>query len=91
MAEWERDKRHKNHASPMLVGCFAQLVLHADNLPRLARCALVQKRTGGISEFVPLPFVHMEAPLYLKGGCFAKREVWAGIGMFQTWAIECTQ
>ena len=24
-------------------------------------------RTGGITEFVPLPFVHMEAPLYLKG------------------------
>jgi FO synthase len=24
--------------------------------------------TGGISEFVPLPFVHMEAPIYLKVG-----------------------
>ncbi|HLY00535.1 MAG TPA: 5-amino-6-(D-ribitylamino)uracil--L-tyrosine 4-hydroxyphenyl transferase CofH, partial [Roseiarcus sp.] len=23
--------------------------------------------TGGITEFVPLPFVHMEAPMYLKG------------------------
>jgi FO synthase len=27
----------------------------------------LQKRTGGITEFVPLPFVHMEAPIYLKG------------------------
>jgi FO synthase len=27
----------------------------------------LQKRTGGITEFVPLPFVHMEAPMYLKG------------------------
>jgi FO synthase len=27
----------------------------------------LQQRTGGITEFVPLPFVHMEAPLYLKG------------------------
>lgn len=27
-----------------------------------------QKRTGGFSEFVPLPFVHMEAPIYLKYG-----------------------
>jgi FO synthase len=27
----------------------------------------LQRRTGGITEFVPLPFVHMEAPLYLKG------------------------
>ena len=27
----------------------------------------LQARTGGFTEFVPLPFVHMEAPLYLKG------------------------
>ena len=27
----------------------------------------LQERTGGITEFVPLPFVHMEAPIYLKG------------------------
>jgi FO synthase len=27
----------------------------------------IQSRTGGISEFVPLPFVHMEAPMALKG------------------------
>ena len=26
-----------------------------------------QKRTGGFTEFVPLPFVHMEAPLFRKG------------------------
>eukprot|EP01025_Chloroclados_australasicus_P030357 TRINITY_DN30482_c0_g1_i1.p1 TRINITY_DN30482_c0_g1~~TRINITY_DN30482_c0_g1_i1.p1 ORF type:complete len:197 (-),score=15.76 TRINITY_DN30482_c0_g1_i1:326-916(-) len=27
----------------------------------------IQKRTGGITEFVPLPFVHMEAPIYKQG------------------------
>ncbi len=27
----------------------------------------LQKRSGGITEFVPLPFVHLEAPIYLKG------------------------
>jgi len=27
----------------------------------------LQARTGGITEFVPLPFVHMEAPLFRKG------------------------
>ena len=27
----------------------------------------IQRETGGITEFVPLPFVHMEAPLYRKG------------------------
>ena len=33
----------------------------------LMRLRELQKRTGGITEFVPLPFVHMEAPIYLKG------------------------
>jgi FO synthase len=32
-----------------------------------ARIRALQQRTGGFTEFVPLPFVHMEAPLYLKG------------------------
>jgi FO synthase len=27
----------------------------------------LQARTGGITEFVPLPFVHMEAPMFRKG------------------------
>ncbi|MEX2367148.1 MAG: 5-amino-6-(D-ribitylamino)uracil--L-tyrosine 4-hydroxyphenyl transferase CofH, partial [Pseudohongiellaceae bacterium] len=27
----------------------------------------LQRKTGGFTEFVPLPYVHMEAPLYLKG------------------------
>lgn len=27
----------------------------------------LQRETGGITEFVPLPFVHMEAPLFLRG------------------------
>jgi FO synthase len=44
---------------------------HADT-PRswsrhLLRLRHLQKRTGGFTEFVPLPFVHMEAPIYLKG------------------------
>jgi FO synthase len=28
----------------------------------------LQSETGGFTEFVPLPFVHMEAPMYLKEG-----------------------
>ncbi len=27
----------------------------------------LQLRTGGITEFVPLPFVHMQSPVYLRG------------------------
>ena len=33
----------------------------------LARVRNLQEKTGGFTEFVPLPFVHMEAPIYLKG------------------------
>ena len=44
---------------------------HVDRPHHWARHLLhirdLQVRTGGFTEFVPLPFVHMEAPLYLKG------------------------
>lgn len=33
----------------------------------LLRIKTLQARTGGFTEFVPLPFVHMEAPIYWKG------------------------
>ena len=33
----------------------------------LLRVRDLQVETGGFTEFVPLPFVHMEAPMYLKG------------------------
>ncbi len=33
----------------------------------LIRVRDLQSETGGFTEFVPLPFVHMEAPMYLRG------------------------
>ena len=33
----------------------------------LLRIRALQADTGGFTEFVPLPFVHMEAPIYIKG------------------------
>jgi FO synthase len=33
----------------------------------LLRLRALQAETGGFTEFVPLPFVHMEAPIFLKG------------------------
>jgi FO synthase len=33
----------------------------------LLRIRDLQEQTGGITEFVPLPFVHMEAPMSLRG------------------------
>ncbi|MCY1284103.1 FO synthase [compost metagenome] len=33
----------------------------------LLRLRTLQQETGGFTEFVPLPFVHMESPIYRKG------------------------
>jgi FO synthase len=33
----------------------------------LVRAREQQRRSGGFTEFVPLPFVHMEAPMWLRG------------------------
>jgi hypothetical protein len=46
---------------------------HLEDGPRtwaahLAALRALAAATGGITEFVPLPFVHMEAPVFLKGG-----------------------
>ncbi|MGV3652814.1 MAG: 5-amino-6-(D-ribitylamino)uracil--L-tyrosine 4-hydroxyphenyl transferase CofH [Noviherbaspirillum sp.] len=44
---------------------------HVERLEHWARHLLrlrnLQMETGGITEFVPLPFVHMESPIYRKG------------------------
>ncbi len=44
---------------------------HVDSTRSWARHLLrireLQRRTGGFTELVPLPFVHMEAPIYLHG------------------------
>jgi FO synthase len=44
---------------------------HLDRYEHWARHLLAIRRlqleTGGFTEFVPLPFVHMQSPLYLKG------------------------
>lgn len=45
---------------------------HVERPEHWARHLLVlrdlQEETGGFTEFVPLPFVHMEAPIYRRGG-----------------------
>jgi FO synthase len=52
---------------------------HVDRPEHWARHLLairrLQERTGGFTEFVPLPFVHMEAPIYFKG-CARRGPTW---------------
>ena len=50
--------------STIMFGHLEGYVHWARHLLRLRK---LQKETGGITEFVPLPFVHMEAPMYRRG------------------------
>ncbi len=69
VADWERVIRSA-HAigirttSTMMFG-------HLETIPQrtahIARIRDIQRETGGFTEFVPLNFVHTEAPMYLKG------------------------
>lgn len=46
---------------------FGHVERYAHWAAHLVSLRTLQERTGGITEFVPLPFVHMEAPMYLHG------------------------
>ncbi|MBX3533451.1 MAG: 5-amino-6-(D-ribitylamino)uracil--L-tyrosine 4-hydroxyphenyl transferase CofH [Xanthobacteraceae bacterium] len=46
---------------------FGHLDAPEDWARHLLHLRKLQERTGGFTELVPLPFVHMESPLYLKG------------------------
>jgi len=50
--------------STIMFGHIEQPVHWASHLLHLRR---LQEETGGITEFVPLPFVHMEAPMWRRG------------------------
>jgi len=46
---------------------FGHIETYSDWAEHLLRIKRLQSDTGGITEFVPLPFVHMEAPIFRKG------------------------
>lgn len=45
---------------------YGHLESHEERMRHLALLRSVQKETGGFTEFVPLSFVHSEAPLFMK-------------------------
>ncbi|MBM6402831.1 bifunctional FO biosynthesis protein CofGH [Phycicoccus sp. CSK15P-2] len=69
-AEWLETHEHAHAAGlrsniTIMYGAVEQPVHWARHLLRSRE---LQRRTGGFTEFVPLPFVHMAAPVYLKRG-----------------------
>lgn len=47
---------------------FGHVETYAHWAEHLLQVRALQLETGGFTEFVPLPFVHMEAPMWRKGG-----------------------
>ena len=67
--EWLEVMESAHHVG---LGSTATIMFgHVDGYRHWARHLLrvrdLAERTGGFTEFVPLPFVHMESPMYLRG------------------------
>ena len=68
-AQWLRvhDTAHRVGLRSTTTMMFGSVETPRSWARHLLRLREQQKRTGGFTEFVPLPFVHMEAPIFLKG------------------------
>jgi FO synthase len=68
-AEWVEviETAHRKGIRTTSTIMFGHIETPASWARHLLTLRQLQQRTGGITEFVPLPFVHMEAPIYLKG------------------------
>lgn len=61
------EKAHRMGLRSTSTIMFGHLETPQDWARHLQHLLRLQDRTSGFTEFVPLPFVHMESPLYLKG------------------------
>ena len=67
--QWLRvhDRAHHNGLRSTATIMFGSIESPSSWARHLIALREQQKHSGGFTEFVPLPFVHMEAPIYLKG------------------------
>ena len=64
--DWERviKTAHKMKINTTSTMMFGHLETLEDRVRHIAKLREIQKETGGFTEFVPLNFVHTEAPMY---------------------------
>ncbi|MEM3064366.1 MAG: 5-amino-6-(D-ribitylamino)uracil--L-tyrosine 4-hydroxyphenyl transferase CofH [Candidatus Nitrosotenuis sp.] len=55
---------HKLGISSTSTIMFGHIESHEDRVRHIAKIREIQKETGGFTEFVPLNFIHTEAPMY---------------------------
>jgi FO synthase len=72
--EHDRDVRAEAHRAAHSVGLNSNVTIMFGAVEQpvhwarhMVRTRALQAETGGFTEFVPLPFVHMATPLYLQG------------------------
>lgn len=68
-AQWVEVMRaaHRNELRSTATIMFGHVDSYAHWAQHLLTVRDLQEETGGFTEFVPLPFVHMEAPIWRKG------------------------
>ena len=64
--DWEKVTKtaHKMKINTTSTMMFGHLETPEDRVKHIAKLREIQKETGGFTEFVPLNFVHTEAPMY---------------------------
>ncbi len=64
--EWETviKNAHKMGINTTATMMFGHLESHEDRIKHIEKLRNIQKETGGFTEFVPLNFIHTEAPMY---------------------------
>ena len=64
--DWERviKNAHKMGINTTSTMMFGHLESHEDRVKHIEKLRDIQKETGGFTEFVPLNFIHTEAPMY---------------------------
>lgn len=64
--DWETviKNAHKMGISTTSTMMFGHLESHQDRVKHIEKLRNIQKETGGFTEFVPLNFIHTEAPMY---------------------------
>ena len=66
---------------------FGHVETAAHQMRHMARLRDLQRETGGITEFVPLSFVHQEAPLFARGEIPGVRPGPTGLEVVRLYAI----
>ena len=64
--DWEKviKTAHKMEINTTSTMMFGHLETNEDRVKHIAKLREIQKETGGFTEFVPLNFIHTEAPMY---------------------------